>query len=213
MTTAALARTLPTNRVARDEPADSHPRLCTTRAVRVPSLDELYGTYFNFVWSMARHLGVGDGELDDVVQDIFVVIYERLDTLQQPESLRSWIYGIIRRIVGVHHRTKRTALIRTGTELVEIEVLHSAMVTPQQMAEQSEHSKLLWSLLERLDPPKREVFVAIELEEMTAPEIATAIGVPLNTVYSRLRIARQEVEAALQRHNARTLKRNLPCPE
>jgi RNA polymerase sigma-70 factor (ECF subfamily) len=47
------------------------------------------------------------------------------------------------------------------------------------------------------------VFVLAELEQMSAPEIATLLGVPLNTVYSRLRLARLEFSKAVMRHHAR----------
>jgi RNA polymerase sigma-70 factor, ECF subfamily len=67
----------------------------------------------------------------------------------------------------------------------------------------------LWALLESLDMPKREVFILTELEEMTAVEIAGALAVPINTVYSRLRAARQEFEEALARDAARRGERGL----
>jgi RNA polymerase sigma-70 factor (ECF subfamily) len=169
----------------------------------VPSFVEIYKKYFSFVWSMTRYLGVDQSELDDVVQEIFVIIHGRVHTIERPESLRSWIYSIIRRTASRYHRNKRTRLIETGTVCVEPEVLQPDWFTPQALAEQSEQVKLLWSLLAKLDAPKREVFILAGLEEMTAPEIAAAIDVPLNTVYSRLRAARQELEQALQRHHAR----------
>ena len=62
--------------------------------------------------------------------------------------------------------------------------------------------KRLRRLLGRLDAAKREVFVLAELEEMTVPEIAQAIGIPLNTAYSRLRAARHEFSEAVSRHTA-----------
>jgi RNA polymerase sigma-70 factor (ECF subfamily) len=58
-------------------------------------------------------------------------------------------------------------------------------------------------LLEEIDWPKREVFMLAELEQMTAPEIAEALDIPLNTAYSRLRAARIAFEEGLTRHNAR----------
>ncbi len=66
----------------------------------------------------------------------------------------------------------------------------------------SEDAKLLWRLLGELDERKREVLILAELEEMTAPEIAEAIGIPLNTAYSRLRAARHEFDEALLRHRS-----------
>jgi RNA polymerase sigma-70 factor (ECF subfamily) len=178
-----------------------------TISISTPKFAQIYDQYFSFVWSMARYMGVEATALDDVVQDIFVIICERLHTLQHPEALRSWIYGIARRVVSTHHRTQRSALITTGTMRLEPELIHPELPTPQQLAEQSERAKLLWKLVAGLDEQKREVFVLAELEEMTAPEIAAVTNVPLNTVYSRLRAARQELEEALQRHIARTQRK------
>ena len=173
-----------------------------------PKFADVYTNYFSFVWSMGRYLGVEANALDDVVQDIFVTIYGRLGTLQRPEALRSWIYGITRRVVSTHHRMQRSARITTGTRLIEPELTVAEWPTPEQLTEQSEQSKLLWSLLSTLDASRREVFVLAELEEMSAPEIATATNIPLNTVYSRLRVARKELEEALKRYIARTQTRN-----
>ena len=74
--------------------------------------------------------------------------------------------------------------------------------SPLDLAVVSDESRLLWRLLGELGPPKREVFVLAELEEMTVPEIAEAIGVPLNTAYSRLRAARHEFNEAFARYAA-----------
>jgi len=168
--------------------------------VRTPGFAEIYQSYFGFVWSITRYLGVEQAELDDIVQDIFITIHGRLSTLERPESLRSWIYSICRRTVSAYYRTKRRKLINTGTACMEAEL---DWATPQYITEQSEQVQLMWSLLEKLDVRKREIFVLVELEEMTAPEVAAAIGIPLNTVYSRARAARQELEEILQRHQAR----------
>ncbi len=62
----------------------------------------------------------------------------------------------------------------------------------------------LWVLLENMEPPKREVFIMAELDELTCPEIADVLGIPLNTAYSRLRHAREAFEAAVLRHNLQT---------
>lgn len=172
---------------------------------------DLYKTYFDFVWSSARYLGVADAEMDDVVQEVFITIHRRVSTLQKPESLRSWIYGITRRIVSSYHRTKRTALIAADTARLEPEMLQPERSSPLQVAEQTEQTELLRGLLSELDPSKREIIELAELHEMTAPEIAAAIEIPLNTVYSRLRVARLELEEALRRHNARTQWQSRAC--
>jgi RNA polymerase sigma-70 factor (ECF subfamily) len=186
-------------------PIDDESRLIgLPRAAAVADFPEVYDRYLNFVWSCARRMGVRENELDDVVQEIFIVIHGRLETLQQPDSLRSWIYGIIRRTVSTYHRSRRTKVASAAAISAEPEMQYPQQPSPLDLAEQSDDVKLLWSLLEKLDPPKREVFVLAEIDEMTAPEIAGAIEVPLNTVYSRLRAARLEIEAALARYQAQT---------
>jgi RNA polymerase sigma-70 factor, ECF subfamily len=178
-----------------------------------PVLDfaEVYRNYFSFVWSCTSRLGVGENELDDVVQEIFVVIHARLHTVQQPEAIRSWIYGIARRTASTYRRAKRARLANASVLDSESDVQYPQPPSPLELAEQSDQVRLLWSLLDKLDPPKREVFVMAELDELSVPEIALAIEVPVNTVYSRLRIARQELEEALARHH-RASQRGRSCP-
>jgi len=173
--------------------------------VHAPSFANLYATQFGFVWSMTRHLGVNIEELDDIVQDVFLIIHDRLHTLERPEAMRSWIFGIVRRVVSGHHRAKRADLNKRGTLQVVSEVFNSKPSTPQELLERSEQAGLLWRLLEEIDPAKRQVFVLAEIREMTAPEIAEITSIPLSTVYARLRFARQELEEALQRYRARSL--------
>jgi RNA polymerase sigma-70 factor (ECF subfamily) len=167
----------------------------------VPSFQAVYDQYFAFVWSSARHLGVDPGAMDDVVQEAFIVIYSRLHTLKQPEALRSWIYGVVRRTVSDHRRSKRVR-DANASEAPSGE-LESNQPTPAEVVEKNSELELLGYLLAQLDEPKREVFTLVELEEMTVPEVAEALEIPLNTAYSRLRAARQAFEAALARHEAR----------
>jgi RNA polymerase sigma-70 factor (ECF subfamily) len=165
----------------------------------VPSFEALYRQYFDFVWSSVRRLGVGNDALDDVVQEIFIVIHSRLHTLEQPESLRSWIYGIVRRTVSGHHRTNRT---RTSGVIAATDsgATGTPPATPFELTARANEFQLLQQLLSKLDDAKREVFELVEIEEMSVPEVAAALEIPLNTAYSRLRAARQEFEEALARH-------------
>lgn len=180
----------------------SHEAAEQTSTVELPSFKSIYTQYFDFVWSSARCLGVERDAMDDVVQEIFIVIHRRIHTLEQPQSLRSWIYGVARRTVRGYRRSRRNhdsgnALAHhAGTQF-------DAQLTPLELAEQNEEAKVLWELLEKIEPTKREVLVLVEIEGMTAPEIAEAIEIPLNTVYSRLRAARLAFEAALARRASR----------
>jgi RNA polymerase sigma-70 factor (ECF subfamily) len=176
------------------------PAIPPNTASGVPPFQAIYKQYLDFVWSSARHLGAGPDVIDDVVQDVFIVIHAKLATLQRPEALRSWIYGIVRRTVSDYRRSRRTrdaAGARLGAEP------KSSHPSPLDMAERNDDLELLESVLAELDEPKREVFLMVEILEMTVPEVVQGLDIPLNTAYSRLRLARQDFEEALARHEAR----------
>jgi RNA polymerase sigma-70 factor (ECF subfamily) len=141
--------------------------------------------------------------MDDVVQEVFIVIHSRLHTVQHPEALRSWIYGVARRTVSGYHRARRVKEA-SGAALAVEPSAQPRPRTPLDVVEQNDQVMLLFNLLEELDEPKREVFSMVELDELTVPEIAEILEIPLNTAYSRVRAARQAFEEALARHSARS---------
>jgi RNA polymerase sigma-70 factor, ECF subfamily len=166
----------------------------------VPPFHAIYKQYVDFVWSSAGHLGAGTDIIDDVVQDVFIVIHSKLATLQRPEALRSWIYGIVRRTVSDYRRSRRSRDAAGASLGAEPK---SSLPSPLDMAERNADLELLENVLAELDESKREVFVMVEILEMTVPEVVQGLDIPLNTAYSRLRLARQDFEEALARHEAR----------
>lgn len=161
--------------------------------------DAVYEAHFDFVWRSLRRLGVREAALDDAAQDVFVVVHRRLREFAGRSSLKTWLFGIALRVAR-HHR--RTAARRDADALPDsVADLHSP--TPHECAAQAEAVRVLHALLDQLDDDRRAVFVMMELEQMSAPEVTEALGIPLNTVYSRLRLARRDFEAALARHHAR----------
>ena len=164
------------------------------------SFESIYRHYFDFVWSSVRRLGVSPAAADDVVQEIFIVIHSRVHTLEKPDALRSWIYSVVRRTVSSYHRSKRS-MHASGAVLAAEPIARRYPATPFDIAQQNDQVKLLFSLLDELDEPKREVFMMAELDELTVPEIAEILEIPLNTAYSRLRAARQAFEEALARRS------------
>jgi len=168
----------------------------------VPPFKILYRQYFDFVWSTARRLGIEPSGMDDLIQEVFIAIHGKLHTLENPDALRSWIYGVVRRTASNHRRAKR-ARGETRADLDGFADTASALPTPLQNTERSAEVQLLMNLLGELDEAKREIFALVEIEELSVPDAADALGIPLNTAYSRLRAARLGFEAALARHEAR----------
>lgn len=173
------------------------------------SFADVYREYFAYAWRTAAALGVPASALDDVAQEIFIIVHQRLATFEGRSSLKSWICGIVLNVV--RHR-RRTVTRRSPHELDKREpVVPDDLVArgndPHAAAELSEGTALLCALLAGLEEERREVLVLAELDELSVPEIANALGIKLNTAYSRLRLARADLQAALKRHRAREQRR------
>lgn len=162
------------------------------------AFDDVYSEHFDFVWRSVRRLGVHPPATDDVVQDTFIIAYRKLSSFEGRSTLRSWLFGIARRVVSDHRRSKRR---RPEAELSECGTLRTETADgPHAMTAAREAAAVLQHFLETLPDEQREVFVAIEIEQMSAPEFESASGVKLNTVYSRLRLARTAFEKAASQH-------------
>jgi len=162
--------------------------------------DAVYEAYFDFVWRSLRRLGVPEAQLDDAAQDVFLVVYRRLPEFEARSTLKTWLFGIVLRVVSKLRRTER----RKPTEPLTGEPADARRAAPEELTESAEAARLVRELLTELGEDRRAVFVLAELEEMTAPEISVALSVNLNTVYSRLRAARRDFDAALARHRRRS---------
>jgi RNA polymerase sigma-70 factor, ECF subfamily len=159
--------------------------------------ETIYAEHFRGVWRTLRRLGVSDAQLDDAAQDVFVVVHRKLAGFDGV-SLRAWLYAIAVRVASDY---RRSALRRRAGPLTE--TLVDGAPDPARVSELNESVRLLHALLEQLDEQKRTVFVLGELEQLSVPEIAEALGLNLNTVYSQKRAARLQFELALKRRRER----------
>ncbi len=175
-------------------------------ALPVPPFEQIYEDYFDFVWRSARRLGIQGDAVDDVVQEVFIIVNRRLPEFEGRSSLKTWIFGVALRVVRDHRRALRR---KSPHSLYPDAAIDPELVSegpergPHESAAKSEAVHVLRQILDELDDDKREVFVLAELEQMTVPEIVDALGLNLNTIYSRLRAARQQFDEAVARHRAR----------
>jgi RNA polymerase sigma-70 factor (ECF subfamily) len=169
-----------------------------------PAFFDVYDANVDFVWRIVARLGVRPESVEDVTQEIFVVVARKLPEFQGLSSIRTWLFQIARRVVHDHRRTvRRREPPPERGQAAEVDDLRASDDhAPDVAAERSEAVRILHTILDDLDEEKREVFVLAELEELPVPQIAEAIGVNVNTVYSRLRLARGAFNQALVRHQA-----------
>lgn len=164
-------------------------------AYTAPTFSEVYELHFKYVWRCVRSLGVVPASVDDAVQEVFLVVQRKLELFDGGCALRTWLYSIVVRIV----RRYRAEAARHAQRHVN----EAERATTEQCAdlrrevEANERLELAARALKQLDDLKREVFVLACVEGMSAPEISLVTQTPLNTVYSRLRAAKQQFEQAV----------------
>ena len=160
---------------------------------------ELYEEHFDFVWRNARRLGIAESSCEDVVQEVFIVALRKLEEFEGRSSVRTWLYGILSRVVHEHRRRDRQRLVKETEALAEA---HSADPSALEDLARKEATQLVTAILAEMDEEKRTLFVLVDLEEESVPDAARGLGVNLNTAYARLRAARTFFAEAVKRIHA-----------
>jgi RNA polymerase sigma-70 factor (ECF subfamily) len=170
---------------------DTAPRLGIPRPLDA-DFDVLFLAHYPFVCRALHGMGVDSASVEDLAQDVFVVLHRRLADYDAQRDLRSWLWGIARRVASTHERTSA----RAQRKLRAIPDA-AAPRPPDERVELREDAEFVRDVLAAMPEEQSEVFVLTEIESMSAPQIAEALGLELNTVYSRLRIARERFKKAV----------------
>jgi RNA polymerase sigma-70 factor (ECF subfamily) len=166
------------------------------------SLAAIHAAHADFVWRCLQRLGVPTADLEDALQEVFVVVHQRLATFRGDSKLTTWLFGICLRVASRFRRRPHVQREQAdGSSALEHAV--DAGDGPEQDALAREARQQLQALLDELDPEKRVVFVMFELERCAGADIADLLGLPLGTVYSRLSAARGQFAQAAARMKKR----------
>jgi RNA polymerase sigma-70 factor (ECF subfamily) len=164
-------------------------------ACETHDFEVVYGEHAAFVWRSLRALGVPAAQLDDALQDVFVVVHQKLGEFRGPAHIRTWLFEIGRRVAS--HYRRAAGRLPHSQQVDEVEVAAAGGTFEE--ASRKEAAQLVLEVLDMLDESKRELIVMVELEQMPITEVAASLKVPLNTAYSRVRLARKAFAAALAR--------------
>jgi RNA polymerase sigma-70 factor (ECF subfamily) len=151
-----------------------------------------------YVMRTLRRLGVAPSDVEDMAHEVFLAVHGQLHAYDRARPLRPWLFGFAFRIAS-HYRRK--AQREAGAALVA--ELPDTGDAPDALLEKVRKRRLVLAALEGVDLDRRAVFVMHEIDGVTCDEVARTLEIPVGTVYSRLRLARQDFAATMRRLQAR----------
>lgn len=173
----------------------------------LPSEDARFRELFlregGYTLATLRRLGVHPSELEDLTQEVMIRVYRLLHEYDPNRPIRPWIFGIAHRVASEWRRHRRRHP-EIPTEFTDRDLVGDSPDAEAALA--SQQAKLLVErALLGVEVERRAVFILHDLDGCPVPEIARTLDVPLNTAYSRLRLAREDFRAELARlHSGRT---------
>lgn len=164
-------------------------------ATAARELESLYSRELPYVYSFLFRLGARASELEDLAHDTFVTAFRRWSSFDRTRPVRPWLLGIAFRVMTDSRRKAAGQREVPG----DVPDLPDHASGAEERLHQRDAQVLVQEALASLEPARRAVFVMYELEGLSAAEISEALGTPAATTYSRLRVGREEFQAAVRR--------------
>jgi RNA polymerase sigma-70 factor, ECF subfamily len=167
--------------------------------VTLPDFRKLFDSELGYVWHTLRRLGVLEPDLEDVTHDVFLAVHKKLHTFDGSRPMRPWLFGFAYRFASDYRKLAR----HRHEVLVLAPETRDPAPSAFDRADFVEALELARTALATLELDRRAVFVLHQLDECPMPEVAEALGIPVNTAYSRFRLAREDLAVAIRRLRAR----------
>jgi RNA polymerase sigma-70 factor (ECF subfamily) len=158
-----------------------------------PTLAELYEAHSGFVWRVVRRFGIEEAAAEDIVHEVFIVARRKLPAFEGRSSFATWLYGIARGVCANERRSRARSKRR-----LELVPPPDPAASPEDAMRSEDTRVLIRVFLDALPEAQRRVFELADIEGCSGPEIAVMLDAPLNSVYSRLRLARKRFHAFLR---------------
>jgi RNA polymerase sigma-70 factor (ECF subfamily) len=169
-----------------------------------PTLQGVYAAHADFVWRVLRAHGVREGDLDDQTHEVFLVVHRKLGEFEGRAAITTWLFGIAARVASDYRRSARVRRERmTGVVPERASGLGGAPEAADARVERGQARVVLGHILDGMLDEQRVVFALFELDGMSGDQIAELVGCSVNTVYSRLRLARKYFDETVGRLRAR----------
>jgi RNA polymerase sigma-70 factor (ECF subfamily) len=153
----------------------------------------IFDDNYRYVWSSLRRLGVLERDLEDVTHDVFLQVHAKLASYDRALPIRPWLFAFALRFASDYRKLARHPTVQADTDGPD--------ETPRadEMLEAKDRAEMLRIVLDQLSLELRAVLILHDIDETPMKEIAASLQIPLNTGYSRLRLAREQCAACVAR--------------
>lgn len=168
--------------------------------------DALFRAHAGFIASFLRRIGVASADVDDLVQEVFLVAHRKGGFVAGSGQPKTWLAAIALRVASTSRRGKRRKREEADADL---DVMQSTSADAARVLEGRAALRRVQQALDTLSIDDRATFVLYELEGMSCDAIAAAFEIPVGTTYSRLHNARRrfmEAHARLEREDSAVLR-------
>jgi RNA polymerase sigma-70 factor (ECF subfamily) len=176
--------------------ASDHALMASIRAGDLSGLGELFDRYAAQVARLLERAGIPSSDVDDLVQQTFLEVLKASPRFRPDSPVRPWLFGLALMMARRHRRSLSRMLARLARWTRDHEERDGA--TLERGLEERPDARRAHDALLTLSPKKREVFILSVFGELTGPEIADQLGVPVATVWTRLHHARNELRTLME---------------
>ena len=154
---------------------------------------EAFDRELDYIFATLQRLGARPADMDDLLQEIFLVLYRNWRTLDVSRPLRPWLFGVAFRVVRTHRRRRARETPCEGLDPEDI------APSPEGRMQGQESLALLSAALQQVPSLRRSVVIKHDLEGLDVIDIARQLSITKFGVYARLNKGRKELAAAVRR--------------
>jgi RNA polymerase sigma-70 factor (ECF subfamily) len=152
--------------------------------------------YARYVIGLLGRLGVAPADVEDVAQEVYLAIHAQLPSFEARISFKTWLCGVCRHKAADYRRKRARRRSLTHAQPVE---LPREGDCPHDVLQQQEAKETLRRAIAQLPDEQLEVFVLHAVEDLPMRDVAALMGSPIDTAYTRYRVAVQRIKAMCER--------------
>lgn len=174
-----------------------------------PTLLDILDSELFFIWNTLRRFGVAERDVEDVAHEVLVVVHRHLGEFDPARPLRPWLFAFAVRCASDYRRLAHRRRERLTAD--DVERADAAEERADEVLVNHEERNLARRALLAVPEERRAVVILHDFDEVPMHEVAAALGIPLKTAYSRLRVGREELIATARRMQKRQAPRATPA--